>query len=161
MDLRNLKHRVIKHLFKIGKYRMSKEGLLYGPKGKLSPINVTSGYLSYSLSANGVVVTELAHRLMWMYFKKTVPDVVNHIDGDKQNNKLQNLEGCTQLQNVHHAIAAGRMNMRGSCNPQAKLNWQDVYWIRGLKKTQRELAEIFNVSRAQIGLIKQHKRWVQ
>ena len=65
-----------------------------------------SGYPVVWLSKGGVVKAFTVHRLVLLSFSKqrigTGLDV-NHIDGDKQNNNLANLEWCTRSENSLHA----------------------------------------------------------
>lgn len=72
--------------------------------------NKTTGYVSYCLKyrLNDKYVS--AHRLVMMAFcpiENMELLVVNHIDGDKTNNHISNLEWCTQQENVKHALDTG------------------------------------------------------
>lgn len=51
---------------------------------------------------------------------------VNHIDGDKTNNHLANLEYCDRLHNVRHAIRTGLQNNAGEGNGMHKLTAEEV-----------------------------------
>jgi len=63
----------------------------------------TVGYLHVSLSNNGIVKTKLVHQLVAIAFLKHKPDgmkiVVDHIDNNKLNNSLNNLQLISNREN--------------------------------------------------------------
>lgn len=63
------------------------------------------GYLSVRLSKNCKSVLKMVHRLVAQAFLNNYNDnlEVNHIDANKDNNKINNLEMCTRLENQRHA----------------------------------------------------------
>lgn len=63
------------------------------------------GYIRITLKKNGKTKKYKAHRLIMMAFNNTNdPSLqVNHIDGNKKNNKLENLEWCTASYNTRHS----------------------------------------------------------
>ena len=71
----------------------------------LKPCKNTPGYLYVPLSKNGKVKNHNIHRLLAEHFisnPKNKPHI-NHIDGNKLNNSLDNLEWCTHKENAEHA----------------------------------------------------------
>lgn len=67
------------------------------------------GYFKVWLSKNSKKKPFFVHRLVAEAFIDN-PDnlpVVNHIDGDKKNNRVENLEWCTRSQNDKHAFKLG------------------------------------------------------
>lgn len=79
-------------------------------KGKILKCNTNNkGYLEVILCKNGKTKHILIHRLVAIHFVKNPNEykVVNHIDGVKQNNKVSNLEWCTQSYNLKHAYLNG------------------------------------------------------
>ena len=69
----------------------------------------TYGYCQVSLCNNGDIKNHLVHRLVANEFLPN-PErhpQVNHIDGNKKNNAVTNLEWCTQAENNNHAIRTG------------------------------------------------------
>ena len=67
------------------------------------------GYQVVRVTINRVKRTFRIHRLVAQYFVSN-PDnktQVNHIDGNKNNNRYDNLEWCSNAENAHHAIKTG------------------------------------------------------
>ena len=96
-------------------YLVSSDGrimsLKKGIKHELKPGLSGRGYLTVSLD-NGH--TKPIHRLVAKAFIPN-PDTkpaVNHIDGNKQNNRVDNLEWCTKSENERHAYRTGMKNQR-------------------------------------------------
>lgn len=69
----------------------------------------TRGYPSLSLRKDNKQIQQSVHRLVAEAFLGGLhPGLdVNHIDGDKTNNCVENLEWCTRLENVRHAVRTG------------------------------------------------------
>ena len=61
-----------------------------------------NGYFHTSIGAKWYLV----HRLIYMMFHGTCPQIVDHIDGDRSNNCIKNLRGCTLSQNLHNSKRA-------------------------------------------------------
>ena len=88
----------------LGKIRNIKSGKYLG--GEIDH----RGYRRVVLCLKGKTRRYLVHRLVALCFIPNVEgkEQVNHIDGNKLNNCLSNLEWCSPKENVRHAIANGR-----------------------------------------------------
>ena len=96
----------------------------------------TKGYLRVSLSKEGKNKTHKVHRLVAETFidnPDNLPEV-NHKDGNKLNNNVNNLEWCTQSKNMSHACNLGLKRNDGEFNSQSKLTQSDVAYIRSVYK---------------------------
>ena len=93
------------------------------------------------------------HRAVALAFLGPEPswaECVNHKDGDKRNNSVDNLEWSTLAENNRHARDSGLLKQHGqNCN-LTKYSDQLVFAIRKVhekyKPTYRELADMFDVS---------------
>lgn len=80
------------------------------PSGKILKTNLdANGYPKISLSKKGAKKDTTVHRLVAETYLPRVDGktCVNHIDGNKANNRLDNLEWCTYSENIKHAIRTG------------------------------------------------------
>lgn len=73
-------------------------------RGKiLKPRTQNGGYLIVWLSRNGKSIAKTVHRLVAITFIGYIKGMdINHKDGNKQNNKLENLEWVTRSENIKH-----------------------------------------------------------
>ena len=133
---------------------------------KLSTFKGKDGYHRVSLFIKGKSKSYTVHRLILSAFTPNPdPNVyteINHIDGDKDNNSLNNLEWCDRGFNQRHAYKYGlRHSKKGSENGRAKLTEKDVFNIKALLNylSQREIAEMFGVSKSTISAIKTGTNW--
>lgn len=80
----------------------------------IKPTDNGHGYMIVSLRKEGKRKSHYVHRLVATEFIENYKNYkyVNHIDYDKTNNKVNNLEWCTQKQNIIHSIP--RMRHRKS-----------------------------------------------
>lgn len=88
---------------------------------------------------------------------------VNHIDGDKCNNILTNLEWSNGKDNMSHAYALGLLKtVKGENNPNSKLtpsDIEDILQLRKQGKIYRVIAEQYGVTIGMIGHICKGRNW--
>ena len=75
----------------------------------IKPSIVYNGYLRVCLAKDGVHKMHRVHRLVAETFLENIKcyEDVNHIDGDKLNNNIDNLEWCSRKQNIMHSWENG------------------------------------------------------
>ncbi len=90
-----------------GKYQVSNRGRVWSVyKQRVMKPYMGNGYLKVDLIAkNGKRKKEYVHRLVALAFIDNLNNhpIVNHIDGNKQNNLVENLEWITQQKNMQHS----------------------------------------------------------
>lgn len=91
------------------RYLVSNYGYIKGPRGFILKGSITNGYYRIGLYNGNKKKWEDVHRIVAKTFIPN-PDnkpVVNHKDGNKLNNKIDNLEWCTQQHNIREAFRLG------------------------------------------------------
>jgi hypothetical protein len=121
------------------------------------------GYLAVGLHKNGKRVMFYTHRLVAQAFIKNPRNKVqiNHKDGNKQNNKVSNLEWVTPKENTQHAISSLGVDCRciGENNGQTKLTETFVRQIKESRLSVKELAKIYKVGLTTMYNIKNNRSW--
>lgn len=157
-----------------GVYRISDQGRIMriksGPGARpgliLKPYVRPDGYHNITLWSDNVSHKYYIHRLVLVAFLGPPPPnhEVNHKDGCKSNNCLDNLEWMERSANMFHRHRVlGQIGPQGERCGKAKLTADQVREIRRLYGTgnyqQKDLADAFHVSRTAIQQIVNYQRW--
>ena len=143
---------------------ISSEGLVKNSNGLILTTQINdSGYEVIAITLNGVSANFKIHRLVAKAFIPN-PDskaTVNHIDTNKLNNRVNNLEWATHSENLIHAFDNG-LKAKGEGRTQAVLTDKEVVEIKHLlaaKKTDTVIAGKFKVNSGTISKIRQLRTW--
>lgn len=154
----------------------SENGQIYSNvKGKnmfpLKTFTKPDGYLAVSLWDNSIRgnkkrKTFLVHRLVAETF---IPNTynkptVNHKDGNKQNNCVDNLEWATLREQEIHSFSTGLNYARkGEDANRAILTWDDVHYIRNNYPCESvaKLSERFNITKECVYAILYNYNWIE
>ena len=112
------------------KYEASSDGQIRNKCSKriLHQFVNNSGYLMTQFDGK----TKSVHRVIAMAFIPNPNDLpeVNHINGNKLDNRVENLEWCTRGQNLKHAYDNQLRTSKGTNNGRCKLSIEDVTFIK-------------------------------
>ena len=109
-------------------YTIDEKGVVISLRSNqpLKPIKANNGYLHVTLSMEDGRSKQVSiHRLVAEHF---IPNPyhypqVNHIDGNKENNVVTNLEWCTPAENIQHALKNNLCKKRTFVSYDDKLSW--------------------------------------
>lgn len=121
-------------------------------------LNKVVNYLYIGLHKNGKYTNSRIHRLVAEAFIPNPENKkeVNHINGDKLNNSVENLEWNTPLENTRNAFKNGHNSKR------IKLNFKKIKEIKELSEKgmkNSEIAKIYGVQRKSIWRVVTNQAW--
>lgn len=164
----------MKQIKNFEQYYVDEHGIVYSEKTgklkKLSPILTHYGYYDVGLTNSSGTKKICIHRLVAESFidnSLNLPQV-NHIDGNKLNNHVSNLEWCTAKDNLKHARENGLNNSKptpngkGEKNSRSKLTESLVLEIRQKATegvTHKQLGIDYGVAESTISGIVSRIRW--
>lgn len=130
----------------------------------LKPSPSSNGYPIVSL-VRVKAFTRTVHRLVAIAWLGNAPfpgAVVNHKNGIRNDNRVENLEWCSHRENVRHAIYSLGKDRSGERHPQAKNSSAQVLKIHEAMMCGTPTIEIvraFGVSETQLGRIRKRQTW--
>ncbi|EAA9298054.1 endodeoxyribonuclease [Salmonella enterica subsp. enterica] len=158
-----------------GQYAITTDGRIYSHsrlnragrliKGRwMKPAKDKDGYLKVCLCSESGRSYQFVHRLVAAAFISNHEGYreVNHINGKKDDNRIDNLEWANRSQNNAHAYISGlRKPLRGSKHPNAKLTSEQVIDILTCKSMpHRKLALKHGVSQVLVSRIIRKEAWL-
>lgn len=128
---------------------------------RADPIDSSTGYRRVKLGKYGSAV---AHRIVWIATHGPIaPGLeINHRNRDKADNRVDNLEAITHLQNVRHAFATGVPPVNGERNGGSKLTERQVAEAlarAAAGETHLSIGRSMGVTKTAIGLIVRRVNW--
>jgi hypothetical protein len=122
----------------------------------------TKGYYQVVLCKNAKYFNYSVHRLVAESFTQNTLNKlqINHINGIKTDNRLENLEWVTQSENIKHAHNIGLIKMPKHENHyKSKLSQYQIEEIRSGKHKQIDLAKRYGVHKTTISKIATNVNW--
>lgn len=153
-----------KDLYCSSDYQISNKGRVRNKNFVLKSKLTKLGYINIKLFINGVQSTFRIHRLVMLTFKSNEyfeGAVVNHINGIKTDNNIDNLEWCTPKENSQHATKNNKY-LKGESVSISKLTDDLVKQIRSRYKIINNYAQIsreFNIGSSTAWSVINKRTW--
>lgn len=146
-----------------GRYFAKEDGTIWNAIGKqIKPGVQSRGYLTVSLydgSKPKKPKSFLVHRLIAEAFFGQSTLQINHKNGDKKDNRVENLEYCTAHENVRHAIEVLGRSPTGERNGKTKLTKEQVIEIRNSFGSDASVGRNYGISASHVRDIRLGKYW--
>lgn len=142
-----------------GGYFINAEGEVFCVR-KVSQHRCRDGYARVAVRQAGVLTHKAVHTLLaTVFLPPPRPDQkeVRHLDGNRQNNAIENLAWGSRSENAQDMVQHG--TMKGEGNPRTKLTDSQVVEIRNSTLSVAELAAQYGVRKYVIQRIRSRKTW--
>lgn len=145
-------------------YKVNSHGKIYGKRGELKQRLNRDGYLEVTVGKKENRTTMRVHRIILMAFdpRDNMEDLeVNHKDYNRTNNKLENLEWITHLQNVRYSSDNGNYkdNSSGCKNGRAKYTEEEVIYMRKLYDEGNTVMDIVKILFPDLSFSERKNKW--
>ena len=145
------------------KYSISDDGEVwsYYKQEYMKPNLGGYGYKQIQLAKNGKRKTYQIHKLVLEHFTEKVSgkEFCNHKNGDKHDNRIENLEWCTISENNKHAYRTG-LKGKSVGNPKYLIEQiKAAKYLLHTSMTGKEIAKATGMSESCVSLIKRNERW--
>lgn len=122
-----------------GIFMVTEDGQIFSKRTNKFLVQGTSktGYKVLSTKVEGVAKCLKVHRLVAEAYVPNTENkpFVNHIDGDKTNNNINNLEWVTNRENIIHAYELGLINVTSGCDRSTSaISEEDLAYVRAVYK---------------------------
>lgn len=102
------------------------------------------GYMIANLNLGGKTTIIRIHRLIWWYYFGEIGEnrQINHLDGDKANNRLENIELTTPKGNIQHALNIIKTIKKHWKSKKSIYKKEDYEKFKQLLKSTKKIKEI-------------------
>ncbi len=136
--------------------------------GHIMGTNRVNGYAVVRLRYKGKTERNTVHTHVLESFigPRPLGMQINHLNGVRDDNRLENLEYCTPTQNIQHSfdvLKRQRKGAVGEANGKSKLNPEDVVTIRRLYseggRSQQSIADVYGIAQNMVSKIVLRQFW--
>ena len=157
------KYLILKKIIKSKRWDIDVEkGIVIGNKGIFSQKS-RNGYIRTATTWRGKVYYFYGHQIIATAGGlNSTSMTINHINGDKTDNRLVNLEIMSKKDNLKHAFETGLNNKSGEHHHNTHLRNADIILIRELYLKgvyQKDIAKTFSITQQTVSKIISKQLW--
>jgi hypothetical protein len=125
-------------------------GIITGISGRV--INRKSkGYIDIAIIVGSKTMHLPGHQFAFYYVNKYLPSIIDHVDRDRSNNKIDNLRPATKLQNNRNTTGKGYYFHKQVRKYNAQLTHNYKHISLGLYDTEEEASEAYRQAKIKFG----------
>lgn len=148
---------MIKQIKDFPSYFVSEQGIIIGARGNELKVDYNkTGYARVSLCKDGIVTRKFVHRIVaenFLHPQEGCP-IINHKDGNKNNNCVDNLEWTTHRANLRHALDNNLRNMKNKVQMDKATKESVLRDLESKEYTYQQIADKHSVSYNAVALLK-------